>query len=302
MLVAANFAGGYAPGTAGDYVLWTHSQLFVQVLELGNQHPKTSAHLHEIQTWMASRTSLQLSTVQQQCLAWSDLPQEHWPLSVTSSIAYPCFKNDMPNTGLKGPALLTLPLRHSSVFTKKIPPRVREMRDRSHCCPKVVCKGVCTLGDFVTEGGQIKVAIISVLPPSICVLYTRNTVDLADRAKAGQGDGAQWSTPPPKAWSFKNAGRARAQTCRIEERQSSQVWEALAMFNVPPKLHNFVLRTVWRKLPVAARRFNFKMVQSPDCSLCPCAKYHSHVLKRCPYLSLLFSIVRRLYGAVVQVN
>ena len=30
-------------------------------------------------------------------------------------------------------------------------------------------------------------------------------------------------------------------------------------FNVPPKLHNFVLRALWRKLPVAWCIFAFKM-------------------------------------------
>ena len=69
-----------------------------------------------------------------------------------------------------------------------------------------------------------------------------------------QKDGRQWrgtghGTPPPPvdSWSFKAIRRARVQAGHIEERQSPEVWETLASFNVPPKLHNFTLRALWRE-------------------------------------------------------
>ena len=102
--------------------------------------------------------------------------------------------------------------------------------------------------------------------------------------------------PRPPLW------RARARTVRIEERQDSQVWEHLREFNVPPMLYHFVLRALWRKVPVAARMFAFGLVSMPDCTLCSRQEDHIHILKRCPYLSIPFSIIRRLWGAVVYDN
>ena len=136
------------------------------------------------------------------------------------------------------------------------------------------------------------------------VLYTRRIVDLADRAAASQGDGATFPPPPPAvdAWSFANICRARAQTVRIEERQDSEVWEHLREFNVPPRLYHFVLRALWRKVPVAARMFAFELVSTLDCTLCSRQEDHTHILKRCPYLSIPFSVIIRLWGAVVNDN
>ena len=107
-------------------------------------------------------------------------------------------------------------------------------------------------------------------------------------------------TPPLEQWSFLQICNARARTCRIEERQSQAMWEELSRFKVPPKLHHFVLKALWRKLPVAARMFSFKLISSQDCQLCCLSKDRHHSLKSCPYLSLPFSIIRQLWGAVIH--
>ena len=52
----------------------------------------------------------------------------------------------------------------------------------------------------------------------------------------------------------------------------------LATFNIPPKLHHFIL-IFWRKLPVASKMFRFHIVTSPDCSLCCLPEGHLDILK-----------------------
>ena len=41
--------GGYDLGTAGDYMLWVHSQVFVQMLRLGRGHPKTALNFQALE-------------------------------------------------------------------------------------------------------------------------------------------------------------------------------------------------------------------------------------------------------------
>ena len=55
-------------------------------------------------------------------------------------------------------------------------------------------------------------------------------------------------------------------------------------------------------MPVAARMFAFGLVSTPDCTLYSRQEDHTHILKRCPYLSIPFSVIRRLWGAVVSDN
>ena len=153
------------------------------------------------------------------------------------------------------------------------------------------------LGDYLTATGQVNTELIPKIPRSCKVLYTRRIVDLADRAAASQGDGAALTPPPPlDAWTFASVRRARARTVRIEERQDSQVWESLRGFNVPPRLYHFVLRALWRKVPVAARMFTFWLVSRPDCTICSRQEDRTHILKRSPYLTIPFSVIRRLWG------
>ena len=71
-------------------------------------------------------------------------------------------------------------------------------------------------------------------------------------------------------------------------------------FNVPPRQYHFVLRALWRKLPIAARMFVFKMTSPQDNTLCSHPEDHARILKRCPYLSVPFSIIRWFWGAVVH--
>ena len=208
-----------------------------------------------------------------------------------SSVAYSCFQKSMPGTSLAlvaGRGLLELPLWHSAIFSRQIPSMVREMREHSYCCPRLVNRGLRVPGDCLTATGQVNTEIIPKIPSSYRAVY-QTIVDLADWAAASQGDGAALSPPPPvDAWSFANLRRARARTVRIEERQDSEVWEHLREFNVPPRLYHFVLRALWRKVPVAARMFAFGLVSTPDCTLCSQQEDHTHMLKQCPYLSIPF--------------
>ena len=73
------------------------------------------------------------------------------------------------------------------------------------------------------------------------------------------------------------------------------MWEALAHFYVTPA-HNFVLKALWRKLPVAACMFSFKMIMPLDCQLFRLSEDHPYALKHRPYLYLPFSSIRRLRG------
>ena len=88
--------GGYDLGTAGDYMLWVHSQVFVQILRLGRDHPKTALNFQALENWFSKRTQLSVTDMQLKYLTWSKLLQVHWPLPVTSSVAYSCFQKSMP--------------------------------------------------------------------------------------------------------------------------------------------------------------------------------------------------------------
>ena len=100
-------------------------------------------------------------------LVWSYIPQDHWPLLMTSSVAYSCCTKDLCGAALKGGQLLELPLWHSAVFTRVVKSQVREIRERPFCSPKLVRRGVHTLRDFLTLVGQMKVHLIPSLPRSI---------------------------------------------------------------------------------------------------------------------------------------
>ena len=69
--------GGYNVGTAGDYMLWVHSQVFVQILCLGRDHPKTALNFQALENWFSKRTKLSLTDMQPKYWAWSKLPQVH---------------------------------------------------------------------------------------------------------------------------------------------------------------------------------------------------------------------------------
>ena len=103
-------------------------------------------------------------------------------------------------------------------------------------------------------------------------------------------------------WLFANVRRARARADRIQERQDARAWERLRAFHIPLWLYHFVLRALWRKMPVATRMFAFRMTSTQDCTLCSHPKDHAHILKRCPYLSPPFFVIRRLWGAVLHNN
>ena len=69
---------------------------------------------------------------------------------------------------------------------------------------------------------------------------------------------------------------------------------------MPPRLYHFVLRALWRKVPVAARMFAFGLVSTPDCTLCSRQEDHTHILKRCPYLSIPFFSHQEVMGGGSQ--
>ena len=53
-------------------------------------------------------------------------------------------------------------------------------------------------------------------------------------------------------------------------------------------------------MPVAAKMFAFNMTSTQHCTLCSHPEDRAHILKRCPYPSLPFSVIRWLWGAVVN--
>ena len=133
--------------------------------------------------------------------------------------------------------------------------------------------------DCLTPEGQMRTDLIPKFRHSYRVAYTKRVIDLADRAQAGKGDGLGPGLPPLGQWSFAQVRRARAKSFRLQERQTSHAWTTLAQFNIPPKLHHFILPALWRKLPVAARMFSFKMLASSECLLCGLTDCHLHALK-----------------------
>ena len=151
-----------------------------------------------LENWFSKRTKLSVTAMQLRYLAWSKVPRVHWPLPVTSSVACSCFQKSMPGIGLRGRGLLELPLWHSAIFSRQIPSTVREMREHTYCCARLVNRGLWVLGGCLTATRQVNTILIPQIPRSYRVLYTRHIVDLADRAAASQGDGAILSTPPPR--------------------------------------------------------------------------------------------------------
>ena len=130
--------GGCNLGTAGDRF---HSLVFVQIFRPGRDHPTIAQNFQALENWFSKRTKLILINMQLKYLAWSKLPQVHWPLRVTSSLAHSSFQKSMLDTGLTERGLLELPLCHTAIFSRETPSRVREMRERSCCCPRLVNRG-----------------------------------------------------------------------------------------------------------------------------------------------------------------
>ena len=163
-------------------VVMHHSEDYCFGWNHWGSHPPTHTHTHrppppivrhfsgtQRLDWISWRSNIQLTGLQLQLLSWSTIPQDNWPLAVTSSVAYSCFKKGSPGTGLAGDRLLDIPLWHSAEFTKSIRSRVREMRVRSFTCPKLLCK-MRTVRDFTTSEGQIRVDLIRVLPKTMRAL------------------------------------------------------------------------------------------------------------------------------------
>ena len=74
------------------------------------------------------------------------------------------------------------------------------------------------------------------------------------------------------------------------------------MQHIPLVLHLFVVRALWRKLPVAGRLFPFHMSPTADRPLCGSIEDHRHTLKCCPLLSYCMCIVSRLWTPGIQEN
>ena len=72
---------------------------------------------------------------------------------------------------------------------------VEQCGERSFCCPKVVCRGVHKLQDFLTGEGQIWADLIPSPPRSCRVMYTKKITELGEGSQKGEGNGAQF--PPP---------------------------------------------------------------------------------------------------------
>ena len=63
-----------------------------------------------------------------------------------------------------------------------------------------------------------------------------------------------------------------------------------------------VLRVAYITGGIKAIMYAFNMTPQPGCSLCGLAEDHSHVLKHCLYPSLTFSVIPRMWDAVVHDN
>ena len=134
-------------------MLWVHSQHYVHMLRLGQHHPSIANLFQEMEQWVQVRSPPSRVGKQLSLLAWSNIPQDHWPLPVMSSVAYSRFTKNLSATGLQGMELSQVPLWHSPVFTREVKSRIREMRERSFCCPRLVRRGIHILQDFVTQDG-----------------------------------------------------------------------------------------------------------------------------------------------------
>jgi hypothetical protein len=88
----------------------------------------------------------------------------------------------------------------------------------------------------------------------------------------------------------------------VDTRQPELVWEALLVQAVPFKLREFVVMVLWRKLPIAQRLAQFKVMEGQDCPLCGVAEDDDHVFKKCFFLQDYLALIRCLWGLHVCDN
>ena len=171
-------------------------------------------------------------------------------------------KGNMASCGhVVGAALLHKLLWKSVLFSKCIKSRAQHKKGS---------------GDMAGDKGQLNEQVLFQIPSSIRRLYWDAGRELLDRASKGEGGGLALVS----RMVFQTVRKSRAQALGLEERQPPEVRRALSTENIPTSLHVFVMRALWRTLPVACRLHPFTLLTSAECPLCGLVQGHRHVLYR----------------------
>ena len=221
---------------------------------------------------------------------------------VTSLVAYSAFTHICPKDCLTGQDLLQIPLWNSIFFHQPIKSRVQENCFRTFHCPALAARGIQRVADCLTDTGQLNAAILLRISQSYRPLYARLLLQHID-AVHGREPRPQWlALPPLREWKLSGVLKLCRQHLRVKARQPAPMWEALVAQAVPFKLCEFVIMALWRKLPVAQRLAQFKVMEGRDCPLCGVVEHHHHVFKKCFFLRDSLALIRRLWGLHVCDN
>ena len=68
---------------------------------------------------------------------------------------------------------------------------------------------------------------------------------------------------------------------------------------MPWRLLGFIIKAWWRKLPVATRLAEFKMITTEACELCGGPEDHAHAIKKCAALDPMKEIIRSRWRPLV---
>ena len=203
---------------------------------------------------------LRLDPVHLRSFSWFRQPRAHWPVVVTSSVAYSAFTHTCPRNCVAWQDLLQIPLWNSGFFHQPIKSRLQENCFRTFYCPALVARGFQRVADGVTNTGQLNAAILPRIPQSERALYARLLLQYID-IPHGREPRPQWSVLPPlREWKLSGVLKVCRQHLRVDTRQPESVWEALRGQAAPFTLHEFVVMVLWRKLPVAQRLTQFKVM------------------------------------------
>ena len=233
--------GGYALGSAGDFLLRCHLAAYVRALKALEGGEETM-DMCEFRDWVRRKApKLWLDPVHVRSFSWFRQPQDQWPVVVTSLVAYSAFTHICPRTCLDGQDLLQIPLWNSVFFHQPVKSRVQENCFRTFYRPALVARGVQRVADCVAGTGQLNAAILLRILQSYRTLYARLLLQYIDAAHQREPR-PQWSALPPlQEWKVSGFLKVCRQHLRVDRHQPELVWEALLAQAVPFKLREFVV-------------------------------------------------------------
>ena len=284
--------GGYKLQRVTDYLHWAHSRTYVNFLR-GRDSPVMSRLKQELDEWTNRKGQpYTLQAVDRRTFSWYRVPREGWPTLASSAASYAEFKVPMPSEKLQAEDILSIPLWNSTHFTNS--------KGRTYYCPPLARRGKWRLRDILDADGSRIIRLWKYIPKTWQEVYTTRTQELKDlAAKGGAQNTGGAEAPGLTDWRMGELSAKLSDVHRPSQRQQEKDWQLLQRRRIPWRLLDFIIRAWWRKLPVATRLAEFKMIPTGTCVLCGGLEDHAHILKKCAALDPMKEIIRSRWRPLV---